>query len=82
MDGGFVALAFSFCAGMGLEEGSEIVQLGYVKEDKCVVAMIVGDSDGQTAEINGHEIGVEMLKGGAVVHIDDLQFVVVKTTPA
>lgn len=82
MDGGFVAMAFSFCAAMGADEGQQIVELGSIQDDKCIVRMIIGDSHGQTAEINKHEIGVEMLKGGAVVHIDDLQFVIVITTPA
>lgn len=80
MDGGAVMMLYGFCALMGIVEGgSDVVKLGYVSEDKCIVQMISGDSEGQTDSINGHEIGVEMLEDGAVVHLDDLLFVITKT---
>jgi hypothetical protein len=79
MTSGFTALAFSFCAAIVQDGGADNVALGYVSNDKCEVMMIVGDSHGDTATINGHDIGVELLLDGAVVHIDDLQFVIQKT---
>jgi adenylosuccinate synthase len=79
MEAGFVALAFGFCASVIQDEGQNVVALGYVSETTCVVRMEVGDSHGDTVTINDHDIGVEMIDGGAVVHIDDLLFVIPKT---
>lgn len=82
MPAGFIALAFSFCAAMTLNGGQDVIALGYVSHGKCIVQMEVGDSHGQTATINGHDVGVEMIEEGAIVHIDDLQFVILKTEGA
>lgn len=79
MDAGFVALAFSFCAAMAMIGNQDVVAFGYVSGRECVVHAYVGDSHGETVTINDHSIGIEMLDEGAVVHIDDLQFVTAKT---
>ncbi len=79
MDAGFVALAFSFCAAMATIGNQDVVAFGYVSGKSCVVHAYVGDSRGETVTINQHSIGIEMLESGAVVHIDDLRFVLAKT---
>ncbi len=79
LDGGFVALAFSFCAAMDIIGGQDVVALGYISRDKCIVHARFGDSHGDTVTINHHSIGIDMIKDGAVVHIDELLFVIQKT---
>jgi hypothetical protein len=79
---GFTALAFGFCAAVVLDDGQDVVALGYVASEHCVVRMYAGDSHGDTVNINDHDVGIEMIDGGAVVHIDDLEFVVPKTEKA
>jgi hypothetical protein len=76
---GFTALAFGFCAALTLDGGQDIVAVGYVASGQCVVRMYAGDSHGDTVTINDHDIGIEMIEGGTVVHIDDLQFTIPKT---
>ena len=41
--------------------------------------MVVGDTQGEAAVIDGHEIGVKMLEHGAEISVDDLRFVLIKT---
>lgn len=79
MEAGFVALAFSFCAAMAMVGGQDVVAFGYVSGKTCIVHAYVGDSHGETVTINQHSIGIEMLDDGAVVHIDELRFVIAKT---
>lgn len=78
----FVALAFGFCASLTSHGAQDLVALGYIAKDECVVRMIVGDSHGETVTVNDHEIGVTILHDGAEVQIDDLHFVVQKTEGA
>ena len=83
MDGGFIALAFGFCAVMNnYGEDAHTVGLGYLAEGKCIIRMDVGDSKGETAVINEHNIGIEILddeETAAIVHIDDLSFSIPNT---
>ncbi len=79
MEAGFVALAFSFCAAVATLGNQDVVAFGYVSGKQCVVHAYVGDSHGETVTINQHSIGIDMLESGAVVHIDDLLFVIAKT---
>ncbi len=76
---GFTLLAFGFCAALTIDGNQDVVALGYVSSDTCIIRMEVGDSHGETVTINGHEVGIEMIEGGAVVHVDELQFVIPKT---
>lgn len=78
----FVALAFGFCASLTSHGAQDLVALGYVSKDECVIRMIVGDSHGQAVTVNDHEIGVTILQDGAEVRIDDLRFVIPKTEGA
>lgn len=81
MPHGFIALAYSFCAAMGIEGNQDVIKLGYISNGECIVQMMLGGSKGpeDTITIGDHEVAIEMIDGGAVVHIDDLQFVVQKT---
>lgn len=74
MTDGFTALVFGFCAMVSSEGDS--VELGYVSEDKCIVRVDIGNTHGQTATLNEHEVGIKMLEGGAEISIDDLRFVI------
>ena len=76
---GFTALAFSFCAALTLDGGQDVVALGYVSQGECEVHMVVGDTQGEAAVIDGHEISVKMLEHGAEISVDDLRFVLIKT---
>ena len=80
MPDGFLALAFGFCAALVLDGGQDVVALGYQSEGECVVHAYFGESYGDTVTINGHEIGVALIDGGAEVFIDDLRFVIPKTS--
>jgi hypothetical protein len=82
MDSGFVALAFSFCAAMAVIGNQDVVAFGYVSGKACIIHAYVGDSHGETVTINDHSIGIEMIEDGAVVHIDNLLFVIAKTDGA
>lgn len=82
MIGGAVVLAFGFCAAMDLIGGQDVVALGYVSKGECIVHARFGDSHGDTVTINEHSIGIDMIEDGAVVHIDELRFVIPKTEGA
>ncbi len=79
---GFTLLPFAFCAQMTIAMGQDLVELGQVIAGKCETDILIGDSDGETAPIKGHDIGVEMFDGGAEVSIDGRKFIIPKTTPA
>ncbi len=79
VDAGFVALAFSFCAAMAMVGGQDVVAFGYVSGKTCVTHAYFGDSHGETVTIGQHAIGIDMLDAGAVIHIDELRFVIAKT---
>lgn len=78
MDGGFVGMVFGFCASVTTVHGEDVANLGYIKDGECIVQLVEGDTEGQMATIKGHEIGIQMIEDGAVIHIDDLLFVVPK----
>jgi hypothetical protein len=78
VDGGFIALAFGLCARMIIGMGQDLVEVGKVVNGMCDTKYAFGDSHGETAPVYGHYIGVELFDEGAVVHVDDLKFVVPK----
>ena len=79
MDGGFTLLAFGLCAAITEIHGSTVVELGGTIAGKCVTSVYVGDSHGETANILGREIGVEILDDIAVVTVDGKKSVIQRT---
>jgi hypothetical protein len=79
---GFTLLPFMFCAQMAIAEGQNLVEFGYVVTNECIVHMQLGDSNGDTAWINGHDVGVTIFDDGAEVFIDGLKFIVPKLAKA
>ena len=76
---GFTALVFGFCAAVANIHGEELLDLGNVVAGECKTFAWFGDSHGETAVIQGHDIGVSMFEAGAEVTIDGRKFVVPKT---
>jgi hypothetical protein len=79
---GFTLLPFMFCAQMAVAMGQNLVEFGYVVTNECIVHLQLGDSHGETAPINGHDIGVSIFDEGAEVSIDGLKFIVPKLSRA
>jgi hypothetical protein len=79
---GFTLLPFAFCAQMAVAQGQNLVELGYVVTGECIVHLQIGDSHGETAWINGHDVGVSIFDQGAEVFIDGLKFIVPKLSRA
>jgi hypothetical protein len=79
---GFTLLPFAFCAQMAVAQGQTLVELGYVVTGECIVHLQIGDSHGETAWINGHDVGVSIFDQGAEVFIDGLKFIVPKLSRA
>jgi hypothetical protein len=79
---GFTLLSFAFCAQMAVAMGQNVVELGYTVVGECIVHMQLGDSHGETAPINGHDVGVSIFDEGAEVFIDGVRFVVPKLSRA
>jgi hypothetical protein len=75
----FTAIAFGLCASLSPFGAQDILQLGYLANNDCIIHAEIGDTHGESAVILGHDIGVEMIEGGAVIHIDGLMFVIPKT---
>lgn len=75
----FTAIAFGLCASLSTYGSDDVLQLGYLANGDCIIHVEMGDTHGESATILGHDIGVEMIEGGAVIHIDGLMFVVPKT---
>ena len=78
----FTAIAFGLCASLSAFGDQDTIQLGYLANNDCIIHVEIGDTHGESAVILGHDIGVEMIEGGAVIHIDGLTFVVPKTEGA
>jgi hypothetical protein len=51
--------------------------VGYVSGNRCFAQ--VEAAEHATHVINGHDIGIEIIEDGAIVGIDTLRFVIVKT---
>lgn len=76
---GFTLLAFGFCAGLASFHGQTVVDLGVVKSGECDTFVYLGDSDGESAEIRGHDFAVSIFEGGAEVIMDGKKYVVPRT---
>jgi hypothetical protein len=72
----FITLAYSFCAAIVPAGGADLVAVGYVSSNRCFVQVETIESTRKV--IDGHDILVEIIEGGAVVGIDTLRFVVPK----
>ena len=79
---GFSLLGAGFCAALAMIHGQPILDLGNVVAGECKTFAWVGDSHGETAVIQGHDIGVEILDFGAEVTVDGKKFFVPKTEGA
>jgi hypothetical protein len=73
----FTNLAYAFCAAIVAHGASDLVAVGYVSGHHCFVQ--VEAAENTTHIINGHDIGIEIIQDGAIVGIDALRFVIVKT---
>jgi hypothetical protein len=76
----FITLAYSFCAAIVAAGGADLVAVGYVSSNRCFVQVETIESTRKV--IDGHDILVEIIEGGAIVGIDTLRFVVPKAPSA
>ena len=79
---GFTALTFGLCAALVNIHGQDVVELGNVIVGECTTFAYIGDSHGQTAVIQGHDIGISIEDELAVVFVDDRKFVLPKLSGA
>jgi hypothetical protein len=74
----FTTLAHAFCAAIISAGPADLVAVGYLSSDRCFVQ--VEAVRNMTQVINGHDISVEIIEGGAVVGVDSLRFIVLKAS--
>jgi hypothetical protein len=79
---GFTLLAFALCARMTVGMGQDLVEIGKIVDGACDTHYLFGDSNGDTASIYDHDIGVMLRDDGAVVILDGIEKFIPKLSPA
>jgi hypothetical protein len=74
----FTTLADAFCAAIVPAGPADLVAIGYLSGGRIFVQ--VEAVRNTTKVINGHDISIEMIEGGAVVGVDSLRFIVSKAS--
>ena len=82
MLGGFIALAFGFCAGAFDDDGAEYIAMGLADGERCHVRSEF-DPGVTVVRVNGHAVVVEVYPtGGGHIVIDGQAFAIPKTQGA